>query len=115
MSRLKKLSAHVIVCAHKHCRGRGGAEATKALKRAVKEHDDLRGRVLVTKVKCLDQCGRGPVAVVYPDGVWYGSVDERGAREIVAEHLVAGREAAGVKILRDMRDDKARAGETPEA
>jgi len=29
--------------------------------------------------------------VVYPDGVWYGGVDEECAREIVTEHLEKGR------------------------
>lgn len=58
---------------------------------------------MITKVKCLDQCGRGPVMVVYPDGVWYGGVDEETAREIVKEHLEAGH-AVGKRVLHDMRD-----------
>ena len=62
----------------------------------------MSGRVMVTKVKCLDQCGRGPVMVVYPDGVWYGRVDETAARRIVAEHLTEGR-AVEEKVLHDMR------------
>ena len=60
------------------------------MKRALKTHG-LREQVMVTKVKCLDQCGRGPIMVVYPDGVWYGGVDEECAREIVTEHLEKGR------------------------
>jgi len=46
---------------------------------------------MVTKVKCLDQCGQGPIMAIYPDGVWYGGVDEECARGIVAEHLGKGR------------------------
>lgn len=99
VSSLKKISAHVLVCVHKTCRQQGGKAALKELKSALKEHD-LRGAVLVTKVKCLDQCGRGPVMVVYPDGVWYGSADKQSVREIVSEHLVEGRVAKGAKILR---------------
>ena len=60
------------------------------MKRALKTHG-LREQVMVTKVKCLDQCGRGPIMVVYPDGVWYGGVDEECAREIVTEHFEKGR------------------------
>lgn len=108
MSRLKKINAHVIVCAHKTCRRQGGKAALKALKRAIRQ-EDLRGSVLVTKVKCLDQCGRGPVMVVYPDGVWYGGVDDKSARSIVSEHLAAGHMSPDLKIMRDMRDDERRA------
>lgn len=101
LSKLKKIKAHVLVCQHKTCLKQGGKTSRKALKRALKERD-LRGEVMVTKVKCLDQCGRGPVWVVYPDGVWYGSVDERAARKIVTEHLEEGR-VVEEKVLRDMR------------
>ena len=106
VSKLKKIGSHVLVCKHKTCLRQGGKAAARALKRAIKE-SELGGRVLVTKVNCLDQCGRGPVMVVYPDGVWYGGVDEERAREIVAEHLAEGRVVEG-RVLRDMRDAEAR-------
>src|SRR5665647_3897526 len=32
------------------------------------------GQVRVNKAGCLDRCGAGPVAVVYPEAVWYSSV-----------------------------------------
>ena len=72
------------------------------MKRALKEQG-LREQVMITKVKCLDQCGRGPVMVVYPEGVWYGGVDEESARRIVTEHLGQGR-TVEKKVLRDMRE-----------
>jgi (2Fe-2S) ferredoxin len=102
--KLRKINAHVLVCHHKTCRKQGGKASSKALKRAIKERD-LRERVMITKVKCLDQCGRGPVMVVYPGGVWYGNVDEDAAREIVTEHLEKGRAVAPI-VLRDMRDNE---------
>ena len=40
---------------------------------------------------CLDRCGEGPVAVVYPEGVWYTYVDQEDLEDIVQEHLVNGR------------------------
>ena len=102
MSKLKKISAHVLVCQHKTCNKQGGKASAKALKRALKERG-LREQVMITKVKCLDQCGRGPIMVVYPEGVWYGGVDEESARKIVTEHLEEGR-AVESKILHDMRE-----------
>ncbi len=101
MSKLKKVTAHLLVCEHKTCKGRGGKAVVKELKRALKEHD-LRERVMLTKVKCLDLCGRGPVVVVYPEGVWYGGVGEQGAREIVERHVAGGRRA-GCTVLHEMR------------
>lgn len=103
MPKLKKISAHVLVCKHKTCAKQGAKESTRELKRALKD-EDLRDRVMVTKVDCLDQCGRGPVVVIYPDGVWYGSVDAQDAREIVVQHVAGGRVAEGCKVMRDMRD-----------
>ena len=104
MSKLKKISAHVLICRHKTCLKQGGKASAKALKRALKERG-LTERVMITKVNCLDQCGRGPVCVVYPEGVWYGGVDEESARRIVTEHLEEGR-AVEDKVLHEMGRDE---------
>jgi (2Fe-2S) ferredoxin len=45
--------------------------------------------VLATACGCLGPCFDGPNAVVYPDGVWYGGLDESDADAIV-KHLVDG-------------------------
>ncbi len=49
------------------------------------------GRVRVNKAGCLDRCAAGPVAVVYPEGVWYTFVDHADIDEIVESHLKNGR------------------------
>jgi (2Fe-2S) ferredoxin len=48
------------------------------------------GQVRVNKAGCLDRCSGGPVAVVYPEGVWYSYVDEADIEEIVESHLKNG-------------------------
>ena len=48
------------------------------------------GGVRVNKAGCLDRCAAGPVAVVYPEGVWYSYVDEQDIDEIVESHLKNG-------------------------
>jgi (2Fe-2S) ferredoxin len=48
------------------------------------------GGVRVNKAGCMDRCAGGPVAVVYPDAVWYTYVDEHDIDEIVDSHLKKG-------------------------
>ncbi len=49
------------------------------------------GKVRVNKAGCLDRCAAGPVAVVYPEGVWYTYVDSHDIDEIVDSHLKHGK------------------------
>ncbi|ROR29570.1 (2Fe-2S) ferredoxin domain-containing protein [Inmirania thermothiophila] len=48
------------------------------------------GGVRVQRAGCLGRCDEAPVAVVYPDGVWYTYVDRSDIDEIVERHLVGG-------------------------
>lgn len=49
------------------------------------------GKVRVNKSGCLERCAAGPVAVVYPEGVWYSFVDQSDIDEIVDSHLKNGK------------------------
>ena len=49
------------------------------------------GQVRVNKAGCLDRCAGGPVAVVYPEGVWYTFIDDSDIDEIVESHLKNGK------------------------
>jgi (2Fe-2S) ferredoxin len=49
------------------------------------------GQVRVNRAGCLDRCAGGPVAVVYPEGVWYSYVDQHDIDEIVESHLKSGK------------------------
>ncbi|MBP8149076.1 MAG: (2Fe-2S) ferredoxin domain-containing protein [Limnohabitans sp.] len=70
---------HNAQAAFEHCKSR-----VKALGLAGPE------RVRVNKAGCLDRCAAGPVAVVYPEGVWYAFVDNDDIDEIVDSHLKNG-------------------------
>ncbi|MBU6469775.1 MAG: (2Fe-2S) ferredoxin domain-containing protein [Gammaproteobacteria bacterium] len=56
------------------------------------------GEVRVNRSGCMDRCSEGPIAVVYPEGVWYSYNDEDDVEEIVQEHLLNGRRVERLKI-----------------
>lgn len=69
-------------------RAQAGFERCKA--RAKAEKLNGPGGVRVNKAGCMDRCAGGPVAVVYPEAVWYTYVDESDIDEIVESHLKNG-------------------------
>jgi len=66
--------------------GLGVHARLKALVRA----RGLAERVRINHAGCFSQCGNGPMAVVYPDGVWYGALTPDDADEILERHLLEG-------------------------
>ena len=68
-----------IACANA---GRGGDVICKKLKEAVKEAG-LKSKIRVARSGCLDRCGEGPNAFLYPDGIWYSGLTEADVPGIV--------------------------------
>ena len=60
------------------------------------------GRVRVNKAGCLDRCAGGPVAVVYPEAVWYSFVDTDDIDEIVESHLKNGQVVERLRLPPDV-------------
>ena len=56
------------------------------------------GQIRVNKAGCLDRCAAGPVAVVYPDAVWYRFVDNDDIDEIVESHLKRGQVVERLRV-----------------
>ena len=89
---------HIFFCLNQ----RGGGDASCANHRAQEAFERCKsqvkaaglagpGKVRVNKAGCLDRCAGGPIAVVYPDAVWYTFVDESDIDEIVESHLKNGK------------------------
>jgi (2Fe-2S) ferredoxin len=81
---------HVFVCTSgKTCPQEGGEQVCKALRHEIAERS-LKKQIRINKSGCLDQCGNGPMVVVYPEQVWYAHVAVEDAAEIVESHLLGG-------------------------
>jgi (2Fe-2S) ferredoxin len=88
---------HIFFCLNQRdngeacCRDHAAQEGFDRCKSRVKAAGlNGPGGVRVNKSGCLDRCAGGPVAVVYPEAVWYTYVDADDIDEIVESHLVGG-------------------------
>ena len=88
---------HIFFCLNQRsggeacCASQGAQQAFDRCKSQVKAAGlSGPGKVRVNKAGCLDRCAGGPVAVVYPEAVWYSYVDSSDIDEIVESHLKNG-------------------------
>lgn len=88
---------HLFFCLNERDDGRECCAARDAQRLQAYAKDRVKklglsgpGQVRVNRAGCLDRCEHGPVAVVYPEAIWYTYLDEQDIDEIIDSHLVGG-------------------------
>ena len=92
-----KPKKHIFVCTSSRpngqqkgfCHTKSGVDILSNFREEIEERG-LGGEVFISNTGCFGLCEQGPIVVVYPENVWYGSVTPEDVEEIMDEHIEGG-------------------------
>ena len=106
---MEPYARHVLVCTGSYCSPEREGRALYAQLAALLQRENLLfgpQRVKRGEVPCLGVCAGGPIVVVYPEDIWYCGVGVKGARRILAEHIIGGEPVEDLRYLAPPGDNK---------
>jgi (2Fe-2S) ferredoxin len=102
---MQKPKYHIFVCTSSRangqqkgfCHAKEGVDIMAKFMEEIAERD-IGGEVFLSNTGCFGICEKGPVVVVYPDNVWYGSVTSDDVTEILDQHIEGGTPVARLAL-----------------
>ncbi|WP_214020662.1 2Fe-2S ferredoxin [Methanoculleus sp.] len=94
---MQKPERHIFICTSSRvngqqkgfCHSRDGVTVMMKFMEEIEDRE-LGGEVFINNTGCFGICDKGPIIVVYPDNVWYGSVTPEDVEEILDTHIEGG-------------------------
>lgn len=81
---------HVLWCTGPRCAAKGALSLWPKLGQIVRDDPVLKKNFMLLQTSCQYPCNHGPLMIIYPQGRWYGNVDETQMQDILRQQTSAG-------------------------